>query len=93
MKNLKGLIFFLVISILLISFTYYGYQIVFTPNILVGKDDRVFVIPEGATFKDVQDEFHKGNIAQDLVSFSFVAKIMDYDTQIKTREIHAQRVG
>ncbi len=83
MKNLKGLILFLIISILLISFTYYGYQIVFTPNILVGKDDRVFVIPEGATFKDVQDEFYKGNIVQDLVSFSFMAKIMDYDTQIK----------
>lgn len=83
MKNLKGLILFLVGSILLISFTYYGYQIVFTPNILVGKDDRIFVIPEGATFKDIQDEFQKGMIAQDLVSFSFMAKIMDYDTQIK----------
>jgi UPF0755 protein len=83
MKNLKGLIFFLVASVLLISFTYYGYQIVFTPNILVGKEDRIFVIPEGATFKNVQEEMHKGKVVQDLVSFSFLAKIMDYDTQIK----------
>lgn len=83
MKNLKGLIFFLVISVLLISFSYYGYQMVFTPNILVGKDDQVLVIPEGATFKELQDELHKGHIVQDLVSFSFLAKIMGYDKQIK----------
>ncbi len=83
MKNLKGLIFFLVVSILLISFSYYGFQMVFTPNILVGKDDRVFVIAEGATFKEIQEQLHKDLIVQDLVSFSFMAKMMNYDTQIK----------
>jgi UPF0755 protein len=77
------LILFLVCSVLLISFAFYGYQITYTPNILVGKDARALIIPRGATFKDVQGILHKGNYTQDLISFSFLAKVMDYDQQVK----------
>lgn len=77
------LILFLICSVLLISFAFYGYQITYTPNILVGKDARPLIIPKGATFKDVQAILHKGNYTQDLISFSFLAKLMDYDKQVK----------
>lgn len=70
-------------SILLISFGYYAYQIIYTPNVLVGKEPRAVLIPRGATFKDVQDILHKGDYTQDLISFSFLAKLMDYDEQVK----------
>jgi UPF0755 protein len=83
MKSQKRLIFFLLFSILLISFAFYAYQICYTPNILVGKEDHAIVIPKGATFKTVQDQFHQANIAQDLISFSFIAKLMDYDESVK----------
>jgi UPF0755 protein len=83
MKPSKGLVFFLVFSILLISFGYYAYQICYTPNILVGKQDRVLVIPRGENFKFVQKKFHEGNIVQDLTSFSFLAKLMEYDEHVK----------
>ncbi len=79
----KKLIFFLLFSVLLISFGYYSYQIVYTPNVLVGKDPKPLIIPRGATFKDVQDLLHKGDYTQDLISFSFVSKLMDYDKQVK----------
>lgn len=79
----KKLIFFLLFSVLLISFGYYAYQIVYTPNILVGKEPRPLVIPRGATFKDVQALLHHGDYTQDLVSFSFMSKLMDYDEQVK----------
>ena len=79
----KKLIFFLLFSVLLISFGYYAYQIVYTPNILVGKEPRPLVIPRGATFKDVQDLLHRGDYTQDLISFSFLSKLMDYDEQVK----------
>lgn len=79
----KKLIFFLLFSVLLISFGYYAYQIVYTPNILVGKQPRPLVIPRGAHFKDVQDLLHKGDYTQDLISFSFLSKLMDYDEQVK----------
>ncbi len=83
MKFNKRLIFFLVISVLGISFTFYAYQMVYTPNLLVDREDRLLIIKEGDTFKDVQQEIHEGNYAQDLISFSFLAKLMNYDKQIK----------
>lgn len=79
----KKLIFFLLFSVLLISFGYYAYQIVYTPNVLVGKQPRQLVIPRGANFKDVQDLLHRGDYTQDLISFSFLSKLMDYDEQVK----------
>lgn len=83
MKPSKRLILFLVISILGISFTFYAYQIVYTPNVLVQKEDRVIIIPKDATFKTVQKQLHEGRYVEDLMSFSFLAKLMDYDKSIK----------
>jgi UPF0755 protein len=83
MKPSKRLIIFLVLSILGISFTFYAYQIAYTPNVLVDKEPRLFIVKEGSSFKDVQRELHEGNFVQDLISFSFIAKITGYDEQIK----------
>ncbi|MEX1238185.1 MAG: endolytic transglycosylase MltG [Cyclobacteriaceae bacterium] len=83
MRSPKKLIIFLVFSVLLISFVFYGYQISYTPNVLVGKQPRPLIIPRGATFKDVQKILHEGDYTQDLISFSFLAKLMAYDEQVK----------
>ncbi len=83
MKPNKRLIAFLLISILGISFVFYGYQIVYTPNVLVDKTDRLLVIPENANFKDLQKILYDGNYVRDLVSFSFLAKLNGYDKNIK----------
>jgi UPF0755 protein len=83
MRPSKKLIFFLLFSVLLISFAYYAYQICYTPNVLVGKQPRPLIIEKGATFKDVQALLHEGDYTQDLISFSFLAKLMDYDTEVK----------
>jgi UPF0755 protein len=83
MRPSKRLIFFLLFSILLISFTYYGFQICYTPNVLVEKEDRQIVIAKGSSFKDVQKLFHEENLVQDLISFSFLSKLMDYDENVK----------
>src|SRR5262245_8824876 len=83
MRPSKKLIFFLVISILMISFAYYAFQICYTPNVLVEKDDRDIVIPKAANFKDVQKIMHEQNIVQDLISFRFVSKLMEYDENVK----------
>lgn len=82
MKFNKRLIFFLVAAILGISFTFYAYQVVYTPNVLVDKDDRLLIIDSGDTFQDIQEELHEGKYVQDLVSFSFLAKLMNYDKRI-----------
>jgi len=83
MKPNKRLIIFLVVAILGISFSYYAYQIVYTPNILVDHDDRLFIVKEGSTFKDIQKELHESRIVNDLISFSFLAKITGYADELK----------
>ena len=83
MKFNKRLILFLIISVLGISFAFYAYQVVYTPNLLVDQDDRLLIVKESYTFADVQRELHDGRYIQDLMSFSFLAKLMNYDDQIK----------
>lgn len=78
----KKLTFFLIASTLLITFVFYTYQIVYTPNILVDRDDRTFIIRSGYTFRKVQEELGKGGFVNDMVSFSFLARMKDYDKRI-----------
>ena len=83
MKINKRLVLFLLFSILLISFAFYAFQICYSPNILVGKEDRLLVLPVDANFKTVQAKLHEGDYVQDLMSFSFLARLTDYDDEIK----------
>jgi UPF0755 protein len=83
MKPSKRLIIFLVLSILLISFAFYAYQICYSPNVLVGKEDRLLLVEEGSTFKNIQQKLHEGDYVQDLISFSFLARLSGYDDEIK----------
>ncbi len=76
-------IFILVFSILLSSFSFYGYQIMFSPNFLVNRESRILVIEKDETFKSLLDKIRDSDYAKDLVSFSFMAKIMNYDEAIK----------
>lgn len=73
----------IVFSTLLSSFAFYAYQMLQTPNILVDRADRSFIIEKGATFKDVQNALYDGGYVNDLVSFSFLAKLMNYDESVK----------
>lgn len=78
----KKLAFYIVASTLFITFTYYGYQICFTPNILVEKDSRTFKIPKGATYRQVQKELYDAGFVNDAVSFSFIARLKGYDKRV-----------
>lgn len=74
---------FLVVTIMLISFGFYGYQISSAPNILVDKEPRELVIPKNITFKELQEALYKGGYVNEMVSFSFLSKLMKYDQNIK----------
>lgn len=77
--------FVIVTSVLLSSFSFYIYQMLNTPNLLVGVakgEEPYVIIPTGSDFKDVQRILHEGNYVNDLVSFSFLAKVMGYDEQV-----------
>ncbi|MBX2964664.1 MAG: endolytic transglycosylase MltG [Cyclobacteriaceae bacterium] len=74
---------FILVSVLLITFTFYAYQICYTPNILVGKEDHYLYIPPDATFATVQKSMHENGYVQDLISFSFLSRLMDYDKRVR----------
>ncbi len=76
------LVGFLVGSMLLITFTFYFYQIVYTPNILVDRDDRLFVIKSGTSYRGVLESLGKQEMVNDMVSFSFLARLKDFDKRI-----------
>jgi len=81
-KNLLA-IFLVVFTMMLSSFAFYTYQILYTPNVLVEQEDRLFSIPKGSTFKDLQNRLANERIVNELVSFSFLAKLKDLDTNVK----------
>ena len=77
------LVAFLVGSMLLITFTFYFYQIIYTPNILVDQESRLFVIKSGTTYRGVLEALGKERIVDDMVSFSFLARLKDFDRTIQ----------
>lgn len=81
-KNLLA-IFLVVFTMMLSSFAFYTYQIIYTPNVLVEEQSRLFAVPHGMTFKQLQDKLSGERIVNDLVSFSFLAKLKDLDTTLK----------
>jgi len=70
-------------TILFISSTFYGYQMAFTPNFLVKKESKVLFIPNGTSFSQLVDSLSSGGYVVDMISFGFLAKILDYQEHIK----------
>lgn len=68
---------------MLSSFAFYAYQIVYTPNILIEKEDQLFAIPRGSTFNQVRDRLFDEGFLNDVVSFSFLSKLKSYDEEVK----------
>lgn len=81
-KNLLA-IFMVVFAMMLSSFAFYTYQILYTPNILIEKDDQLFAIPSGSTFDQVRNRLYDEGFLNDAVSFSFLSKLKSYDSEVK----------
>jgi UPF0755 protein len=79
----KGrLALYIIASTLLITFTFYGYQICYTANILVEKQPRVFKIDRGTTYRQVQKDLYEEGFVNDPVSFAFLARLKGYDKKV-----------
>jgi len=75
--------FMVVFTIMLSSFSFYVWQIVYSPNILVGKEDQFFAIYPGHDFKTVQNQLYETRIVNDMVSFGVLAKLKKYHNLVK----------
>ena len=77
-------VFLIVFTVLLSSFTFYGYQMLYTPNINIDtEEDLVFSIERGTTFKELQNSLYDTKVVNDLISFSFLSRMMGYDDNVQ----------
>lgn len=84
MKKHKILIVgMIVFSVLLVSFSFYAYQVLMTPNVLVDKQEQILLVPTGSDFKDVQQIMQEEGYVNDILSFSVLSKLMKYDQYVK----------
>ena len=72
-----------VVTILLSSFTFYFYQVIYEPNFLVEKESRAMIIPKNATFEDVQKIIYDQGFVNEPVAFGLLARLMKYDHLVK----------
>jgi UPF0755 protein len=85
------LVIYIAGSTLLISFTFYFYQVFFTANILIDKEDKLYVVRSATTYKDLQKGLLDGGYVQDIVSFSFVARFNGLDKKLKPGRYYLKR--
>ncbi|MFN6946157.1 MAG: endolytic transglycosylase MltG [Cytophagaceae bacterium] len=73
----------LTFAILLITFTFYGYQIFFSPNFAFEKKKEYLYIPTGAVFTDVIDSLESNDLLHHKMSFAFTSKLLGYQDNVK----------
>ena len=82
-KNIY-LVLIISVSVIAISMSFYFYQVFFSPNILTETDQKYTLkISSNAVYKTVSDQLYDDGVITDIVSFSFVAKILGYQDLIK----------
>ncbi|MFN3404232.1 MAG: endolytic transglycosylase MltG [Cytophagaceae bacterium] len=73
-----------IFGLLFVSFSFYAYQIFFTPNFKVEEGKPyVLYIPTGATFQTVADSLRNNERIMDFLSFAFISRLMDYQENVK----------
>lgn len=70
-------------SVMLSSFGFYFHQMVYAANFLPEQDAKALIIKTGADFKDVQRILRNEGFIGDLITFSFLSKIMNYQEAVK----------
>ncbi|MCC9168526.1 endolytic transglycosylase MltG [Pontibacter harenae] len=68
---------------LFVSFSYYAYQIVYTPNVDTKDQETYVYIPTGADYQEALDSVEATGVIIDKLSLRFMAKLMDYDELVK----------
>lgn len=87
-EDKKTKVYFIVIitfSVMLTSLSFYFYQAFFSPNALVDKEEPYLLkIPSNANFKQVSDSLYNNGVINDIITFSFVAKVLNYQEAVKS---------
>jgi len=73
----------LVFSVLLTSFSFYFYQVFYGANILLEEEDRLVTIQYEDNFDDIRNKFYDARVINEIISFSFVSKVLGYQELVK----------
>jgi len=84
-KIIKIIIIFLIFDLIVGSIVgFYGYSMIFKPNVKIEKADFVYLyIPTGANYQQVLDSLYSKQIILNKSSFEWVAKQKNYDKKVK----------
>lgn len=72
-----------IFSVVLTSFTFYFYQVFYGLNILTESNDRTILIDKDDNFDSLRNYLYDNQTIQDALSFSFVAKALKYQDNVK----------
>ncbi|MBC8082189.1 MAG: endolytic transglycosylase MltG [Hymenobacter sp.] len=72
-----------IIGLLLITFSYYFYQVFFTPNVETKGQPTYVLVRRGQSAKSVLDSIDATGVIVDKLSLHFVARIMKYEQLVK----------
>jgi UPF0755 protein len=72
-----------VLGLLFVTFSYYFYQVFYTPNVETKGRPTYVLVRRGETAKAVLDSIEATGVIVDKLSLHFVARIMKYDKLVK----------
>lgn len=81
-KNIVA-IFLIVFTMMLSSFLFYAYQIIYTPNVLVDGKATDIAVPSDMSFSELQKQLSDAKIINDAVSFGFLSKLKGLEENLK----------
>ena len=83
MSKKKILIPLIIFSTLLSTTSVYTYQMLFSPNFLINHPDKMIIIDDDTDFKELTNQLIEDTLLNDVISFSFLSKLMKYSENIK----------
>ena len=83
MSKKKILIPLIIFSTILTTSSVYTYQMLYSPNFLINAEDKFIIIEENTDFNELIKKLEDDTLINDILSFSFLSKLMEYQENIK----------
>ena len=83
MSKKKILIPLIIFSTILTTGSVYTYQMLYSPNFLINSEDKFIIIDDNTDFNELIKKLEDDTLINDILSFSFLSKIMEYQENIK----------
>tara|TARA_B100000029_G_C17573706_1_gene957495 strand:+ start:1311 stop:2339 length:1029 start_codon:yes stop_codon:yes gene_type:complete len=83
MSKKKILIPLIIFSTILTTGSVYTYQMLYAPNFLINSEDKFIIVDDDTDFNGLIKKLEEDTLINDILSFSFLSKLMEYQENIK----------